>query len=360
MEPSEFKKHIYNKNLIQDILDKLGCHGIKEYGREFRCGLPNVGNITRLSVKKDENVNIRAYLSDDKILSGDIFTLVSHIKDFTFYNSIKYLHELIGMKYDYKPSTATKKHNNHDLLEVFTNVIKSKRKYDVADLEVYNDEIIGEYIPLVHIDWVREGVLPKTAERFNIGYSVNSQRITIPHRYWCGNDNDYLGIFGRTTVKGYDVLGIPKYYGIKPYPKGMNIYGLNENYNSIQKAGYCAVFESEKSVLKRHSLLDETGSAICSHDMTDEQVKILISLNVEIIIVMDEGVSLNHIRSLCEKFYGIRKVSYIFDRHELLGKKESPADKHSKIYNHMIKYRTQYDDNEREEHLKWLENRTKK
>ena len=359
MRPSDFKKHIFDKNLIQDVLDKLGCHGIREYNKEFRCGLPNIENATRLSVRKDENISIRAYLSDDKVLNGDIFTLVSHIKNFTFYNSIKYLHEILGMQYTYQSNVEDKK-EECDLLDVFTNVIKSKRRYDVADLEVYHDEIIGEYIPLVHIDWVREGILPKTAERFNIGYSVNSQRITIPHRYWCGSDNDYLGVFGRTTVKGYDILGIPKYYGIKPYPKGMNVYGLNENYNSIQECGYCAVFESEKSVLKRHSLGDGSGTAICSHDMTDEQVKILISLNVEIIIIMDEGVSLNHIRGMCEKFYGIRKISYVFDRHGILNKKESPADRHSKIYNHMIKYRAQYDEKEREEYQKWLENRTKK
>ena len=108
--------------------------------------------------------------------------------------------------------------------------------------------------------------------------------------------------------------------------------------------------------MKRHGLGDGSGVAICSHDMTDEQVKILISLNVEIIIIMDEGVSLNHIRGLCDKFYGIRKVSYVFDRHGILNKKESPADRHSKIYNHMIKYRTQYDENERKEYYNYITN----
>ena len=31
----------------------------------------------------------------------------------------------------------------------------------------------------------------------------------------------------------------------------MNLYGLYENYDAIQKAGYVVVFEAEKSVLKR-------------------------------------------------------------------------------------------------------------
>lgn len=212
-----------------------------------------------------------------------------------------------------------------------------------------------EYIDLPHIDWVREGVMPFACKRFNIGYSYDRKRIVIPERKWDGDDNEYIGISGRTTVPNYEMFDIPKFFKLSnTYPKGINIYGLNENYQTIQEAGYTIVMESQKSVLKRYSRKDGTGTAIGNCELTEEQVRILISLNVEICICLDEGISLQHIRKECEKFYKIRKVSYMFDRWGLLknGSKDSPADMDNKIFNFMFKHRTIYDVKEHEEYLK--------
>lgn len=177
----------------------------------------------------------------------------------------------------------------------------------------------------------------------------------IPERWWCGSDDDYVGIIGRTTVKNFELFDIPKYFPLVAFPKGRNIYGLNENYEAIQKAGYVVVFESQKSVLKRYSRLDETGVSIGGSTVSDEQAKILIGLNVDIILCFDNGLSRNHIRSQCEKFYGMRNVSYTFDTWGVLKEKESPADRESKVFNHFIKYRIKYDRKERKELVHWQE-----
>lgn len=226
------------------------------------------------------------------------------------------------------------------------------------DVPVYDDSCIKEYVPLPYIDWVRDGIMPFACERFNIGYSYDRKRIVIPERKWDGGDNEYIGISGRTTVQNYEMFDIPKYFKLSDtYPKGLNIYGLNENYKSIQEAGYTVVMESQKSVLKRYSRKDETATAIGNCELTETQVKILISLNVEICICLDEGIDINHIRKECEKFFHIRPVSYIYDRWNLLkhGSKDSPADMSNKIYKFMFKHRTIYDENEHEEYMKYLE-----
>ena len=140
----------------------------------------------------------------------------------------------------------------------------------------------------------------------------------------------------------------------------MNIYGLYENYRSIQEKGYAVILEAEKSVLKRYSRKDGTAVAIGSHTLSDEQVKILIGLNVDIVIAYDEGISINEIRKECEKFYGIRNVYYIYDKWGLLSEKESPADRPNKQYEFMLKYKVKYDDSEHKELIKWLNEKTKK
>ena len=156
---------------------------------------------------------------------------------------------------------------------------------------------------------------------------------------------------GRTTNDNYDMLDIPKYLALKPFPKSINLYGLQENYDHIQKAGYVVVAEAEKAVLKRHSLSDKTVVALCSHNILEEQVRVLIGLDVEIIIAMDKDIPLEHVRMECNKFYNIRKVSYIWDSLDLLKPKQSPMDAKNIIYKYLLKNRTTFDEKERRRYL---------
>lgn len=328
----------------------LECHGIKEYPTEWRAALPQGTNKTAVCVKKDTlSVAIRSS-EDNK--HGDIFTLVMTIKKLSFGKANKYLHGILGLTYSYNnKKDITKK----DPLAIFKKI--KRRKYTIdKEIPVYDDSILKEYVDLPYIGWIREGVLPFACKRFNIGYSYDKKRIVIPERKWDGDDNEYIGISGRTTVPNYEMFDIPKFFKLsKTYPKGMNVYGLNENYQTIQEAGYVVVLESQKSVLKRYSRKDGTATAIGNCEFTEEQVRILISLGVEIIVAFDEGIDINHIRQECDKFYPIRKVSYMFDRWGLIkkGSKDSPADEPNKIYNFMLKHRVAYDESERRKLKIW-------
>ena len=290
---------------------------------------------------------------------GDIFTLVMEIKGISFGKANKHIHKLLGLSYTY--SSKEKEEEKNDPLQIFKKVKKKRHILD-KDVPIYDESCMKEYVDLPHISWVREGILPFACKRFNIGYSYDRKRIVIPERKWDGDNNDYIGISGRTTVENYEMFDIPKYFKLSDtYPKGINIYGLNENYKTIQEAGYVVVLESQKSVLKRYSRKDGTATAIGNCELTEEQVKILISLNVEICICLDEGISLQHIRKECEKFYPIRKVSYMYDKWGLIqkGSKNSPADMPNKIYEFMKKHRTVYDEQERRLYKDWIEKQGK-
>ena len=328
----------------------MECHDLKEYDKEWRAALPQGTNKTALCVKKD-NLSIVIRNSEGS-KHGDIFTLVMTLKNISFGKANKYIHEILGLKYSF--SKKQENENIKDPLAVFKKVKRQRCVLD-KDIPIYDGSCMKEYIDLPYIGWVREGVMPFACKRFNIGYSYDRKRIVIPERKWDGDDNEYIGISGRTVIPNYELLDIPKFFKLsETYPKGMNVYGLNENYQTIQEAGYTIVMESQKSVLKRYSRKDGTATAIGNCEFTEEQVRILISLNVEICICLDEGISLQHIRKECEKFYRIRKVSYMFDRWGLLknGSKDSPADMENKIFNFMFKHRTLYDEKEHNEYVK--------
>jgi DNA primase len=355
---TELIEYIIKNDSLKVILDDLGCHDLKPYTTEYRCGLPGHKNKTSVAIKKD-TLKTKIFQSEGGILRGNIITLVMHIKNISFVEANKYLHNLFGLKYQYKKLKNKNKQEEDkiDPLEIFKKIKRKRNTVNINDIEIYDNTIIEEYEPCLYIDWVKEdGIMEFTRKRFNIGYSYKHKRIVIPVRYWAGEEDDYIGIIGRTTIKNFDLFDIAKYYPLKSYSKGINLYGLQENYKSIQEVGEISVFESEKAVLKRHSRLDETCVAIGSHNLSDEQVKILIGLNVDIIIQYDKDVSLKHIRSECERFYGIRNIFYTWDKYDLLGEKDSPSDLPDKLYKFLLKHKIKYDEKEHKEHLKEIDN----
>jgi DNA primase len=357
----ELLEYIFQNDKVVFILETIDCHHITSHSpKEYRCGLPNHNNRTAVSVKKSETLKTTIY-SEEETIRGNLYTLIMYIKKYTFIEALKYLHKELGIQYTgYKTNKEEKKETP---LDIFLKVKpKKKTKIDVKDIQFIDQEFISDYTPNLHISWLKEGIISKTARRFNIGYDYTSRRIVVPHRFWCGEENEYIGIIGRTILTSLqcEILDVPKYYPLKAYPKSINLYGLNENYKSIQEKGYVVLYEAEKSTLKRHSRLDETGVSACSHDLSDEQVKILIGLDVNIIVAWDKDISLYHIRQTCEKFYGLRPVSYIYDKWDVLGEKDSPADSINKIYNFLFNHRVEYNEKEHIAYLKEKEERENK
>jgi len=358
----EIKKFIFENSKIEFILEKIQCHHIQYHNKGYyTCANKDGDNKTAIIIYNDENLKCVNYTRTMCIDNyADLITLVGFNMKLSFIDSLKFLHNVLGIPFISQTIHKTITVKN-DPLNVFKKVKKKKCVTNLDDIELYDSDIIKEYISLPHIDWIRtDGILPFTCTKFKIGYSAEKKRIIIPWRWWCGDENDFVGIIGRTTISEWKMLDIPKYFPLKKFPKSINIYGLQENYETIQKENLVVVFESEKSTLKRHSRKDGTGVSIGSHDISDEQVKILISLNTEIVICMDKDVSLYHVRSMCEKFYGIRTISYIFDKYGLLEEKESPADKPEKVYRYLLKYRVAYDETEHKKYIKERDKRLEK
>lgn len=355
MDTFSLKQYIFDNEKVEFVLDEIGCHHIqyhplKEY---YSCANYNGDNPTAINVFNNKYLNVRNYTRENEFGdNSDIITLVQYNKKLSFINTIKYLHKILGLNYKWQKSI--KKEKEFDPLEIFKKV-ESGHKTNVADIHTLDEDLLDDYIPMLYIGWLREGIMPWSAKKFGLAYSYKRKRVIIPMRYWL--TGQLLGINSRTTIDNYKELGIKKFFITPSYQKGLNIYGLYENYDSIQKAGYVTIFEAEKSVLKRDSKNDPTGVALSGHTITDEQVRILIGLNVDIIISMDNDISIEEVRHICEKFYGIRNVYYTWDKWNLLEEKDSIADKPNKIYDFLFKYKIKYDISE---HKKYLDSLKKK
>ena len=350
---TELKQYIFNNDKTSFVLEQLGCHDIKFHPIKnyTTASNPDGDNKSAVLVYNNEYLTVQNFTRDLKSIDAfpDIITLVRFYKHLDFRGALKWLHSILGLKFTntYKVDSDT----TRDVLDIF----KSTKRYkkDSIEYKILNEDLLLDFYPYIHKEFAKEGILQPTIDKFQLGYSYEARGTIIPIRYWL--DGSLIGIVRRTSVENYEELDIPKYFPIKPYMKSGNIYGLWENYKYIQEKGYCVVFEGQKSVLKRDTMLDYTATAVCGHDISEEQVKILAGLNLqEIIIAFDKDVMQHELRSQCEKVYGIRNVSYIYDKDDLLQDKDAPIDQGNEIYQYLFNNRIAYNIHEHDEYLKYL------
>ena len=347
MTINELKEYIYNERKIEYILEEIGCHNIVYHPNKdfFSCGNYNGDNKGAINVRNNEYLNVVNWTREKEFGdNSDIITLVQYNKNMSFIESVKYLHKILDLPFEFKKKEE-KPEKKFDPLHIFKRVLKcNRRAINVADIQVLEDKLIQDFVPMLHISWLKQGITERTRKKFGLCYSYRYKRVVIPMRYWA--TGELLGFNQRTVVENYEEFDIKKYYLTPTYPKQLNLYGLYENYDSIQKAGYVVVYEAEKSVLKRDSLNDPTGVALSGHILSDEQVRILIGLNVEVVIAFDKDIDVDEVRHACEKFKNIRKVSYVYDFIDVLGEKDSPADARNKDFQFLFDNRIVYDKKE--------------
>lgn len=353
MTINELKEYIYENNKIEYILEEIGCHSITYHPTKnfFSCGNHNGDNKGAINVKNNEYLNVINWTREkDFGDNSDIITLVQYNKNMSFIEAVKYLHKILGLPFEFKKKEE-KPQKKYDPLNVFKKVLRCNRRIiNVDDIKVLEDKLIQDFVPMLHISWLQQGITERTRKKFGLCYSYRYKRVVIPMRYWA--TGELLGFNQRTVVENHEEFDIKKYYLTPTYPKQLNLYGLYENYDAIQKAGYVCVYEAEKSVLKRDSLGDSTGVALSGHSLSNEQIRILIGLNVEIVFCLDNDIPIEEVRHLCNKFNNIRKVSYVKDFMGILGDKDSPADARNKDFQFLFENRIVYN---REEYRKYLE-----
>lgn len=344
MGTQELKQYIYEKGKVEDILESIGCHGVSQGQKGYRCGLPEHSNKSTVAVDNSEYLGVKVFHPDKGSIRGDIITLVMELKHLDFPRANKYIHDVLGLTYSYKAKVKTEPRQTP--LDIFKKArSKVKRKVNVADLPLHEFGQNFEYRAGLHIDWLREGILPFTAKKFALGYDDKSRRILIPHRLYCATEDKFVGLIGRTTIENFELFDIPKYFPLIQYPKALNLYGLNENYYDIIKEDVIRVGEAEKYVLKNYSRGVRNCVALCGHYLSDEQRKIIIGLGVtEVVIDLDKGLDEEYVLSVAEMFYGVRKVSIVVDQYDIIPDKQNSSDMPLKVNNWLFEHRVTYDD----------------
>lgn len=349
MTTTELKKYINQNDKIPFILEKCGCAKIKlnskgEYSN-YSASQPDGDNKQGVVIDCNDYLNYCSYsrgVSFDE--QKDLIDFVQSAKNMSFLDAVKWLHQLLEIPISFSKKPAPQPINKQDeIINMFKQYKTSRKVCDVNDIKFLDPKELRDFEPRIFIDWYREGVMPWSAKKFNLMYSYRWHRIIIPHRYWL--TNELIGYNARTTIKDYRLLDIPKFYISPGMRKQDNLYGLAENLKDIEQCRTIILGESEKSVIKQDSIGRSNWVALSGKSISSEQVRIILSLNIdEIIVSLDNDVSEEQIWAICNKFYGLRQVSYTKDKWHLLGEKDCIADVCKKKCDFLLEHRVKFDE----------------
>lgn len=295
-----------------------------------------------------ENTKLfRCYTGCDSTF--DIFELIQKIKklnnnisDWSLYDSIRWIAE----RYNWAP---TEEQNNNEefipdwtVFERYDKIKKNGIQKDEIILPTFDINILKKLSYPRIIDWEQEGINKEVMRHNLIGYYPGGGQITIPH---FDINNRFIGLRGRAiSTEEAELYG--KYRPIKinnilyNHPLGLNLYGLNNSKKAISIVKKAIIVEGEKSVLKYASYFGEENNicvACCGSSISAYQVKLLLDLGVnEIILGLDkqfqksgdeEFIHLtNNLKRFFTKYSSYVNITFLFDKMNLLGYKDSPLD----------------------------------
>ena len=211
---------------------------------------------------------------------------------------------------------------------------KLMREKEQVVHEVLNANELNKYSHEDVTEWIDEGILQEVMDLFEVRINDRDNRIVYPVYDINGN---LINIKGRTRYKNYKELRIPKY--INYYPIGTMDYfqGLNITFPFIKDQNEMIIFESVKSVMKAYGWGYKNCASAEKHTITDEQLKLLVRLRVNIVFAFDSDISYSDkdIKKTIDVLKRITNVYVIYDRKGLLGGKDAknaPVDLSREIW----------------------------
>lgn len=266
--------------------------------------------------------------------------------------------EFVAIYYGYSPKTfdfqkTQEKLKDWEILNNYEQINKDEQEQRV-ELRIFDNKIL-QHLPHPRIvSWEQEGIKKEIMDHRGIAYDPKNQGIVIPHY---NINNQLVGIRERTLIKEEENFG--KYRpailnGVMyNHPLGFNLYNLNNSKDNIKIIKKVIVYEGEKSSLLHASFFGEENDisvAVCGSSLISYQVKLLLSLGVEeIIIAFDKQFKevgdeewkrwTKKLKSIHKKYSPYVQISFLFDKWNLLDYKDAPIDKGPDIYLELFKKR---------------------
>lgn len=237
-----------------------------------------------------------------------------------------------------------------DADECYTSVLeKYKHNKTEISLPEYDFKVLNCFSSYKPIEWLKDGLQPKSMDKYLIKYAVAKEQIIIPHL----DINGLLVGIRVRNLRPEDIV-VGKYMPariegkIYSHPLSCNLYGLYYNRAAIEKAKTAWLFEGEKSVILCDGWYgnDSLAVATCGNKINKVQLQLLQSLGVRNIVIcydrMNEDENSRYFYQLfdiCRAYQNYFNFSFIYDSEHLLRYKDAPVDFGREIFEHLMRKR---------------------
>lgn len=273
-------KLLQSPETIINILEFYGFSNPKIHSKEIRCGLYDGSNSSAIRIKLINNDNL--FVTDYvRGISYDLISYIIHTKNATYVDVLRVIKAELGIDDFYELNAK------HSVFGGFYDRIK-KRNDDLY-VKTYSESILKDYQIVCNKKFLLDNISAESQNKFEIGYDVVSQRITIPIRNEYG---DLIGVKGRAN---WDIKDDePKYLYLVPCAMSSTLYGYCQNYKHLV-GNDIYIYEAEKSVMQCDSYGIHNCVSLGSNSISPKQCKLLMELNPKrIVFMLDKGLDIEN------------------------------------------------------------------
>lgn len=311
----------------QEILEQSD---IVEYVSQYIELQEKNGELWGMSPFKDENtpsfsirLESQAFNDFSSGIGGNIFNFIMEYHKVDFPKAVFILKEYLNIKDDieYVPQPQ--------IIKTLKALKPKVKRVKVIDRKILSNNCMDKFEKTDITLWQEEDIKQVVMDKYSVRYDSIKQAIVFP--IWDNNDK-IINIKTRNIGKGWKELGLPKYCYLHKLGTIDFLWGLNFKRDIIKELKQIILVESEKSVMKLEGWGIENVVALCNGKLTDEQLRIIIQLGVNVVVALDKDKNPRNDENIL-KLKRFCKVEYIIDRNNLLNEKDSPCDKGFDIWN---------------------------
>jgi DNA primase len=320
LDASALKDYIKENNLIQPILEFLGCGHIKLHSNSYYTASNPDGNNPQAISVYCESLNVVNYTRDLPEPS-DIFTLVEYFQNINFFHALKYLHELFQL--DFYKEYADDLPESLKITRMLKQMNIGDSDEDDTPIIPISENVLNYYhTPCCNDKFLNDGIDYETQILWQVGYDDESNRITIPIRDETGQLISVKGRLFKDKLEEWE----QKYLYLYKCPRNKILFGLDRSYPFIKESGTVYIGESEKSCLQLWSYGYKNCVAV-GGKVSQQQIDKLSRLNCILVFAFDKDISSEKIEKISDKFINGIEIYNIHDKDNILQEKESPMDK---------------------------------
>lgn len=320
MLAQEIKSHIYENELIETILEALGCHHIKKHGDYYTAANPDGNNNSAIVVYDNEvltTINYTRQLTKNA-RTTDIFDLVAFYNDLTFPEALKWTCNALGLDYYSEHQDIPE---SLQILRMLKEMSSNLEEDDRTPLKPISEKVLDYYLPYGNMMFVEDNIPLYIQEEFGVGYCPSTNYITIPIY---DELSTLVGVKGRYCGEPDEYH--PKYLYLERCNKARIIFGYSHNKEYIKNSSKLFIVESEKSVMQLAGLGYRNVVSTGGKTISKYQVEMIVRTGCTPIFAFDQDVTEEELSNIANMFLDGISVYAIIDKEHILSEKESPSD----------------------------------